>query len=47
VVEQEKYVKGERYFEIASEEIKSGMIRPGLRAKAIAEANGDEGRAQR
>ena len=36
----------ERFYEIASEEIKSGLVRPGLRAKAFSDANGDEGRSQ-
>lgn len=36
----------ERFYEIASDEIKSGLVRPGLRAKAFSDANGDEGRSQ-
>lgn len=36
----------ERFFEIASEEIKAGVVRPGLRAKAFSEADGNEARSQ-
>jgi hypothetical protein len=39
-------VKDERFFEIASAEIRAGTIRPGLRAKAFSDANGEENRAQ-
>lgn len=36
----------EHFFEIASDEIKSGRIRPGLRAKAFSDARGDGPLAQ-
>jgi len=39
-------VKDERFFEIANDELKAGRIRPGLRAKAFSDANGEESRAQ-
>jgi hypothetical protein len=39
-------VKDERFFEIASDELNAGKIRPGLRAKAFSDANGEESRAQ-
>ena len=39
-------MKDERFFEIASAELKAGTIRPGLRAKAFSDAEGEENRAQ-
>lgn len=39
-------MKDERFFEIASAELKAGTIKPGLRAKAFSDAEGEENRAQ-
>ncbi|WP_454865485.1 hypothetical protein [Pseudomonas hormoni] len=39
-------MKDERFFEMASAELRAGTIRPGLRAKAFSDAEGEENRAQ-